>query len=309
MGIFSRKKNTELPFAPFALKASYDEYNHYVIEAKMLGHMYGVDFDKAVGNQKVFAFKDAVSGCDSFIVIFADLLHILICKEEGQEFHSFQFEELSDIRSISDYDGSSSKYANETGQDDHEVRFWRTPRKVMEITANNLVFTFIANFHQIEFIEGYLWTKIKREERETIHALVKRSLEVFNGLNKSTFLREYKHPEEVGQLRISSPLLEVETSFQHIMNFAISKNDSEIVRFVFSCCILLNDDTQQESIERVLSLLYKLMDETRIIDSKFGEDREFLDSVVLLIYFTTEAVKAHPKCDDSIWEDFVSKFS
>jgi hypothetical protein len=163
MGIFSRRKSAELPFAPFALKSSYDSFNHYVIEAKTLGLMYGIDFDKIVGNQKVFAFNDGDLGCHSFMVCFPEGLHILICKEEGPEFYRFDFEELNDLKFVTDYDGILSDFVNETEQDKNSVHFLRTPREVFRITAKETQITFIANSEQVDFVWGLISAKIERE--------------------------------------------------------------------------------------------------------------------------------------------------
>jgi hypothetical protein len=263
--------------------------------------MFKIDFEQLVGNQKVFFFIEAKTGCASFVVLFEASMQILNIKEEREEFLEIKYSNLLECKIITNYKDGNPEFINSEKYDEGEPICLRIPRAVVRIKTTEQELDFIASSEQVNFIYEHVIARID--------ALVLRSMDVLNSLNKSTFLRQYAWPEELGLRTLNSPLQEAETSIQHIMDFAKSKNEPDIAILAVFFCELLNDGAQQNNIEEVLSLLGKSITSSNHIQFMFSEDRDLRASLIFLIYLAIEAVKAHPNCNDSIWEDFVSEQS
>lgn len=158
MGIFSRKKNDEIPLRPFSSKDIHDSFSVFVDEAKFVGALYGLNFMDLGPYQKVFSFIHENPSCMAFIVTAGDGIHLIQCGEDEPKVIEIAYEEILEAKILDDYEGESL-YSDQEDSVNSVVHHLRTPRAAMSLVTKDLNFVLIANSEQMNFVAGYLFAR------------------------------------------------------------------------------------------------------------------------------------------------------
>ena len=155
MGIFSRKKreNTRQEFTNS--REIHESFEVYVKEAKVVGHLFGLNFENFYPHQKVFSFLLESPSCVAFIVEVSGGVHVIQCVEGDPMVLEIPYTEIIELKIIEDYE-SENLLSSSPDSDNGEVRHLRTPRLAMSLVTKDQNLILIAHADQVNLVSGYL---------------------------------------------------------------------------------------------------------------------------------------------------------
>jgi hypothetical protein len=155
MGLFSRKGKDDSKQEFTDSREIHESFEVYVNEAKVVGHLFGLNFENFYPHQKVFSFLLESPSCVAFIVEVSGGVHVIQCVEGDPMVLEIPYTEIIELKIIEDYE-SENLLSSSPDSDNGEVRHLRTPRLAMSLVTKDQNLILIAHADQVNLVSGYL---------------------------------------------------------------------------------------------------------------------------------------------------------